>query len=110
MKFQQLPQGARFEYEGQVYTKVGPLTAAAENGRQRMIPRFAVLVPEGGAPVPPAPEPDPLVARARVLAALATCHETGQAWLAQADLTPAQRQGLAECLASARRRVMDDLD
>lgn len=45
MKFQLLPLGARFEFEGKVYVKTGPLTAAAEAGGQRMIPRSAVLKP-----------------------------------------------------------------
>lgn len=45
MKFQMLPLGARFEFEGKVYVKTGPLTAATEAGGQRMIPRSAVLKP-----------------------------------------------------------------
>lgn len=44
MKFQLLPMGARFEYEGKVLTKTGPLTAAGEGG-QRLIPRSAILKP-----------------------------------------------------------------
>lgn len=43
MKFQHLPVGARFEYDGRVYVKTGPLTAAGETGGQRIIPRSAVL-------------------------------------------------------------------
>jgi len=43
MKFQLLPLGARFEFEGKVYVKTGPLTATTEEGGQRMIPRSAVL-------------------------------------------------------------------
>ena len=35
--------GARFEYEGVVYFKTGPLTASSEAGGQRIIPRHAVL-------------------------------------------------------------------
>lgn len=53
MKFQMLPMGARFEYEGKVYQKTGPMTAASEEGGQRMIPRFAVLKPLGGAATAP---------------------------------------------------------
>lgn len=45
MKLQFLPMGARFEFEGKIYTKTGPLTAVAESGGQRMIPRHAVLRP-----------------------------------------------------------------
>ena len=35
--------GARFEYEGVVYVKTGPLTASSEEGGQRIIPRYAIL-------------------------------------------------------------------
>lgn len=35
--------GARFEYQGAVYVKTGPLTASSEAGGQRIIPRHAVL-------------------------------------------------------------------
>jgi len=45
MKLQHLPPGARFEYEGLVYVKTGPLTASSEAGEQRIIPRHAVLKP-----------------------------------------------------------------
>lgn len=45
MKLQYLPIGARFEYEGAVYVKTGPLTASSEVGGQRIIPRHAVLRP-----------------------------------------------------------------
>ncbi len=54
MKFQMLPMGARFEYEGRVYLKTGPMTAVSEAGGQRMIPRFAVLKPLDGAVAAPA--------------------------------------------------------
>ncbi len=49
--------GARFEYEGLVYVKTGPLTAVSETGVQRIIPRYASLralldVPvESGVPI-----------------------------------------------------------
>lgn len=45
MKLQQLAIGARFEYDGRVYVKTGPLTAASEQGGQALIPRYAVLRP-----------------------------------------------------------------
>ena len=45
MKLQHLPLGARFEYEGVVYVKTGPLTASSEAGGQRIIPRHAMLRP-----------------------------------------------------------------
>ncbi|WP_374243894.1 hypothetical protein [Zoogloea sp.] len=57
MKINLIPLGTRFEYEGEIYTKTGPMTAATEKGGQRMIPRYAVLKPVGE--MPPAPPPAP---------------------------------------------------
>ena len=45
MKLQHLAIGARFEYEGQIFVKTGPLTASSDQGGQRIIPRYAVLQP-----------------------------------------------------------------
>lgn len=52
MKFQHLPIGTRFEFEGRVYIKSGPMTASADTGGQRMIPRYADLVPLDGVQMP----------------------------------------------------------
>lgn len=45
MKLHDFATGSRFEYDGQIFVKTGPLTAASENGCQRIIPRYAVLKP-----------------------------------------------------------------
>jgi len=45
VKLQHLAIGARFEYEGAVYVKTGPLTASSEQGGARIIPRSATLKP-----------------------------------------------------------------
>ena len=45
MKLSHLAIGARFQFEGKVYVKTGPLTASADKGGQRMIPRSAILTP-----------------------------------------------------------------
>jgi len=63
MKLNHLPIGARFEYEGQIYTETGPITAAAEKGGQRMIPRHAVLRPVDGHTPPARPGHDPATRR-----------------------------------------------
>jgi ATP-dependent protease HslVU (ClpYQ) peptidase subunit len=48
MKFQHLPIGTQFRFEGKTYTKTGPLVAAAEDGSgQRVIPRYAMLASLG---------------------------------------------------------------
>lgn len=54
MKLQDLPVGARFEYQGRIFVKTGPITATAEDGGQRMIPRYADL-----RPLDPLPEKPP---------------------------------------------------
>lgn len=43
MKLQHLAIGTRFEYEGTIYVKTGPMTACAETGGQKLIPRHAIL-------------------------------------------------------------------
>lgn len=54
MRLQDLPVGARFEYQCKVFVKTGPITATAEDGSQRMIPRYADL-----RPLDPLPEKQP---------------------------------------------------
>jgi len=69
MRFQHLPIGTRFEFEGKVYVKTGPISAASEQGGQRMIPRHATLKPlDGSVPEAP-PKPDRKLDEAAVLAA-----------------------------------------
>lgn len=46
MKFSQFKPGERFEWEGVLYVKVGPVSARdVATGRLRMIPRYAHLQP-----------------------------------------------------------------
>ena len=48
MKLSDLSIGQRFEFQGKTYVKTGPIAASDENtGAQRMIPRWAVLMPLG---------------------------------------------------------------
>ncbi|MBL0285672.1 MAG: hypothetical protein IPQ01_18540 [Zoogloea sp.] len=69
MKLTQLPLGARFEYDGEIFTKTGPMTAASEKHGQRMIPRYAVLKPADGFTPPAQPEAARTLDEAAVLAA-----------------------------------------
>lgn len=46
MKFMLLPVGARFEFQGEAYTKSSPVIASRDSsGEGRMIPRSAVVRP-----------------------------------------------------------------
>ena len=77
MKFTQIPLGTRFEFEGKIFSKTGPMTASAEDGSgQRLIPRYAVLKPvDGAAPVVDAP-PARQVDEACVIAAFDSFYAT----------------------------------
>jgi hypothetical protein len=71
MKIHQLPLGARFEFEGAEYVKTGPMFATGPAG-QRMIPKYAVLKPLGGADAAPEACQSEAVLRAEVLKAFGT--------------------------------------
>lgn len=75
MKLQHLPLGARFEYEGIVFVKTGPLTASSEKGGQRIIPRYAVLKPLDGVAVDDSRKPQGLD-EAKVFKAFETFHQS----------------------------------
>lgn len=54
MRFPQVPIGQRFAFQGQHYTKTGPLTASEEiTGTQRLISKAAevTLIDNGGKPL-----------------------------------------------------------
>jgi hypothetical protein len=76
MKFQLLPVGARFEFEGKVYTKTGPVQASSSEGGSRMIPRYASLKPLDGTPAPAKAKPGRKLDEATVLAAFDEFHRT----------------------------------
>jgi hypothetical protein len=97
MKFHQLAIGARFEYEGAVYLKTGPIAAAAEAGGQRMIPRHAVLRPLDGAAPPAPPKPGRKLDEARVLAAFEAFYR---------DCARGQDESGRLALAAARERFL----
>ncbi|KAI5914028.1 hypothetical protein [Thauera sp. 2A1] len=76
MKIDQLPTGARFQWKGRNYTKVGPMTAAADSGGTDFIPKHATLQPIPGETPPAAPEEDtaPPLDAAKVKAAFEAYH------------------------------------
>ena len=82
MKIHQLPQGARFSYDGKEYAKTGPMSASAEGG-QRLIPRYAVLHPVGALVSGDAKTESAYVPRAKLLGAFAVFHAQCQALLTQ---------------------------
>lgn len=74
MKINLIPIGTRFEYEGEVFTKTGPITATSDSGSPRMIPRYANLKPVGDMPPPPPPPPTRQVDAATIRTAFDAYH------------------------------------
>lgn len=108
MKFTQLPIGARFEFEGQVYTKTSPIAASGETGGQKLIPRYAVLTPLDGV-ARPAPRKARALDEAKVMTAFETFAADCARLLDQAASDTTQRALLRAELDAARRRFTESL-
>ncbi len=102
MKIDQIPVGARFQLKGKVFTKVGPMTAAADSGDTLFIPKHAVLQPAPGEapPLPAGPQRPDMLEAARVMAALEAYHREVLALVGDRG---------QEALEAARRRLLEAL-
>jgi hypothetical protein len=101
MKIHQLPDGARFEYEGEEYVKTGPMFATTKGGQRRMIPKYAVLTPLGAIDDTSKRTKSATLPRAQVLAAFAAYHAGCR------RLVPEERQ---PALDAARDQFLKALD
>jgi hypothetical protein len=103
MKIDLLPLGARFQWKGITYTKVGPMTASAESGGGSVfVPKHAALQPVPGEAPPQAP-PSPkakTLNTAKVMVAFEAYH--------QAALSLADEAG-REVLEQARKHFLSEL-
>jgi len=109
MKFNQLPMGARFEYEGQVYVKTSPIAASGERGGQKLIPRYALLTPLE-ATAKPAPRPARTLNEAKVTAAFESFAAQCAQLIDQAAGDTTQRALLHTELDRARQHFLASLD
>lgn len=98
MKLQHLVIGARFEYEGVVFVKTGPLTASAESGGQRLIPRYAELRPLDVPAVEPERKGKRLIERDKVTQAF-------DAFFASCEGLVESDTGRAELIAARQRFI-----
>jgi len=103
-KFALLAIGDSFEYQGEQFSKTGPLTASRANGTQRMIPRSAVVTPlaERSAPVVKV-EAKELPAE-QVLEAFEHYHKGCKEWLA---MTKEVDEGLAATISEAMEKARE---
>lgn len=100
MKFQHLPVGASFIYEGKLYSKTGPMTASTEEGGQRMIPRYAEMIPLDGDPSPVTSKTPATLDPVRVKAAFDAFH---------AEVSRRMDTGQQLALARGRSRFLAEL-
>lgn len=100
MKIHQLPNGAKFEFEGDVYVKTGPMLATGKGG-QRLIPKYVVLKPLGEPAVSPETMRRDSLARSDVLAAFDSFYAECKALLPEGQQT---------AIDAARERFLKALD
>ncbi|MBL8436606.1 MAG: hypothetical protein JNM61_00250 [Zoogloeaceae bacterium] len=81
MKIHHLPMGTRFEWKGEVYTKIGPMTGANERGGSVFIPKYAILRPVDGPQVAPPAVAVTTLDTQRVLTAFEAYHASASALL-----------------------------
>jgi hypothetical protein len=113
-KFTLIPVGENFEFQGERYSKTGPLTASSVDGkRQRMIPRSA-MVKSLSAPeepeTPPAAQCATLDA-ATTLSAFEQYHNGCLEWLrlAEKELSEETAGQIRAAMDCARTRLLAQL-
>ena len=103
MKFDQLQMGQRFEWNGVVYVKAGPVVAREEvSGKSRMIPRYAVLKPVGEMAAVSKNTAPTTVSREEVLSAFGLFYAECSEVVAQCS-----NPGVKSRLEAARRRFLE---
>lgn len=100
MKIHQLPQGARFEYEGEEYVKTGPMLATGKGGL-RLIPKYAVLKPVGEVEAARETPKGEAIAREKLLAAFAVFYSGCE------NMVPEERRSE---LQAARVRFLETIE
>lgn len=105
MKFDELQMGQRFEWNGVVYVKAGPVVAREEaTGKSRMIPRYAVLKPVGEIPAVSKKKAQEMVPRAVVLEAFELFYAECSEIVARCSESEAMQR-----LEAAKQRFVDAL-
>lgn len=113
-RFTLIPMGECFEYQGERYSKSGPLTAInLANNRQRMIPRSAVVRPlQADQPAQqevPKQEQQMLPAE-RVTEAFEQYHHGCLEWLGLIETSDAALAArIRDAMTSARQRFLSEL-
>lgn len=113
MKFNDLPIGRRFQFDGAVYRKTSPVLASPERGGgSKFMARYAVVAPLDGAAPAAKPDEPRLLPSATVLAAFDDFDAALRAeHSALAGDLPADRmEALAGAQEQARERFLAAID
>ncbi len=110
-KFSLVPIGETFEYQGEQYTKSGPLTASRlKKGSQRMIPRSAVVAPLSGSTSPPPEATEKALPADQVIEAFEHYHNGCLEWLGMTkEVDKALAANIREAMKKARERFLTEL-
>lgn len=113
-KFTLLPVGECFEYQGENYTKTGPLTASSLTGnRQRMIPRSALVksLQQAEEARSPAQKEEINLRASLVREAFEHYHNGCLEWLrlAEQELNDNTAEQIRTALVQAHQRFLEDL-
>lgn len=112
-KFIHLAVGDTFHFQGEDYSKTGPLTATClSDNRQRMIPRSAMVSSlQSGPDAPTTDNPAPTLDGARVLEAFEQYHAGCLEWLrlAEQELSAEHSVQIRLAMTQARERLLAEL-
>ena len=112
-KFTLLAVGEDFAYQGEDYSKTGPLTAARHSdGSSRMIPRHALVEPHRSSPLEASSPASPATLDAtRVYQVLEQYHAGCLEWLrlAEQELRPETAARIRQAMEQAQQRLLADL-
>lgn len=104
MKYLQLADGQQFEYQGDIYTKKGPMMAVDRSGASKLIPRSAVVTPVSNAvPASATDRPSGKIAIQDMLALFEAFYASCHALLDESE-KPKQQQ-----LATAKDKFLSEL-
>ncbi len=112
MKFVDLGMGQRFELEGEIYSRTGPLVAShAESGKQRFMARYMTVKPLGEQEAS-VPDNVCMLSSNKVSKAFENHHALCLGLLQQldGDLPPGRTGAIRQQLEQARQTFLDTLN
>lgn len=109
MKFNDIADGQQFIYQGNCYTRSGPLMASDADGNRKMIPRSAEVTPMAGTSPATQPKLEKQVTIARVMQSFdLACDQMGGC-LKKLSSTGFDLTELNQCMETVRQAFIQNL-